>query len=58
MPNFNSLIRFGMVSTTCSFKDSTAAIVDCALVIATDQEAREGFCDEITVAWVRSEEKE
>lgn len=50
MPNFNSFIRFGMVSTTCSFTDSTAAMVDCILVIATDQEAREGFCDGITAA--------
>lgn len=57
MPNFNSFIRFGMVSTTWSFTDSTAAMVDCTLVIATDQEAREGFCDGITVAWVRIEDK-
>lgn len=58
MPNFNSFIRFGMVSITCSFTDSTAAMVGCIMVIATDQEAIEESCDGITAAWVRPREKE
>ena len=53
MPNFNSFILFGMVSTTCSFTDSTSAMVDCILLVATDQRARERFWDGITAAWVQ-----
>lgn len=56
-PNFSSLMRFGTVSTTCSFIDSRAAIADCRWVVAIDRGSKEESCDEIAAAWMRSGNK-
>ena len=53
-PNFNSLMRLGTVSTTCSFIDSTADITDCMMVIAADHGGEVGSFGGIIAAWTQS----